>query len=698
MLRAILPILALTLASPAMAELASPRATARIHLGGVELPLAVDEQAVLVQLSPIPYRTTTHALAALREDRVLGDAISGAELLPFGDGWVKLETKGNRQALVEALRQRPLVRTVAPAHVTADRFQTPILITDRVLVAFHPGADSAQRDSLLQSRGALEVRELRKDTYRVHASPEHVFLLAESLRRDPSVRWAHPDFFTPKEAHGAASDQFYPDQWTLRNTGQTGLAPGLDINIEPAWALTKGRPELRIAVYDNGVEPDHPEFRREGKIVAPWRVTTAEPDGSPRQFVDRHGMAVAGIAVADSDDSLGISGVAPGCAIMPVYGVYDSTEEQLAEGFYYMVENGASVIVNSWGYGNPSIMSDVLADALEHCRTAGRSGLGTVLTFSAGNNNWGTSTRLTGHPAAIAVGSIADSGVKADYSNAGVQVDLVTPSAGGQNGYWPRDGGTGSGVFTTDRQGIPGYNIGSPGLLYWMLNQNNSAQGEYYITLSNGFASEGIFHRWRLRMETTAGDVYDETFEIGHVFAPGVTGSTLTVRAQVPLTGPLKSYQFDIEIDQSEAFLMIMLIGRIGGPQTAAYNGDEGFDPIRQPLTYRGFVPEDNGPHDTGDRFGNFTNEFAGTSASSPMAAGVAALMLSVNPALTSAEVEEILKSTARPVDPEGGYYNARGHSPYYGYGLLDAGAAVQEAKDRYDQSAVRDVDGWLLR
>src|SRR5690606_35723030 len=152
----------------------------------------------------------------------------------------------------------------------------------------------AARSALLQSRGVRDVRLFRPDTLLLTTTPEEVFLLTETLRRDPSVRWAHPDFFTPKEPHGPAPDSFYPDQWAHRNTGQNGLEPCIDINIEPAWKLTRGIPEVRVAVYDNGIEADHPEFSRPGKIVAPWRVNTEEPDGSPQQFVDRHGMAVAG--------------------------------------------------------------------------------------------------------------------------------------------------------------------------------------------------------------------------------------------------------------------------------------------------------------------------------------------------------------------------------------------------------------------
>ena len=59
-----------------------------------------------------------------------------------------------------------------------------------------------------------------------------------------------------------------------------------------------------------------------------------------------------------------------------------------------------------------------------------------------------------------------------------------------------------------------------------------------------------------------------------------------------------------------------------------------------------------------------------GTSFSTPVAAGVAALVLSANPALISSQVEAVLQNTAVDIgDP--------GWDMYYGIGRLDAGAAV---------------------
>ena len=82
-----------------------------------------------------------------------------------------------------------------------------------------------------------------------------------------------------------------------------------------------------------------------------------------------------------------------------------------------------------------------------------------------------------------------------------------------------------------------------------------------------------------------------------------------------------------------------------------------------------------------GDAAGNFTNSFGGTSSACPGAAGVAALVLAVNPALRSSEVKALLKRACDRIDPQGGNYDAAGHSVFYGHGRLNARTAVDLAK-----------------
>jgi subtilisin family serine protease len=62
-----------------------------------------------------------------------------------------------------------------------------------------------------------------------------------------------------------------------------------------------------------------------------------------------------------------------------------------------------------------------------------------------------------------------------------------------------------------------------------------------------------------------------------------------------------------------------------------------------------------------------------GTSFASPIAAGVAALVVSVNPALTAPQVVDILKQSADDL-------GARGYDIFYGWGRVNAARAVEAA------------------
>jgi proprotein convertase subtilisin/kexin type 2 len=80
---------------------------------------------------------------------------------------------------------------------------------------------------------------------------------------------------------------------------------------------------------------------------------------------------------------------------------------------------------------------------------------------------------------------------------------------------------------------------------------------------------------------------------------------------------------------------------------------------------------------------GNYSNNFAGTSASAPIVSGVVALMLTANPNLTWRDVPLILAQTARKTNLTDANWNGSGqtrYNPFLGFGVVDADAAVQKA------------------
>ncbi|MBI5916262.1 MAG: S8 family serine peptidase [Bacteroidetes bacterium] len=95
-----------------------------------------------------------------------------------------------------------------------------------------------------------------------------------------------------------------------------------------------------------------------------------------------------------------------------------------------------------------------------------------------------------------------------------------------------------------------------------------------------------------------------------------------------------------------------------------------------------------NAEHLVGDLDGQYTATFGGTSSACPGVAGVAALMLAANPALTWEQVREIIKNSCDPIDQSMGAYDANGHSPFYGYGRLNAEKAVKNAQSAGQQTS----------
>ena len=71
---------------------------------------------------------------------------------------------------------------------------------------------------------------------------------------------------------------------------------------------------------------------------------------------------------------------------------------------------------------------------------------------------------------------------------------------------------------------------------------------------------------------------------------------------------------------------------------------------------------------------GLHTNSFGGTSASTAMAAGVGALVLSMSPDLSREELKSLLEATA---DKIGGGFDANGRSDELGFGRVNAGRAL---------------------
>lgn len=118
----------------------------------------------------------------------------------------------------------------------------------------------------------------------------------------------------------------------------------------------------------------------------------------------------------------------------------------------------ADILSNSWGGGVPDID---INNQIFAARTQGRGGRGAIVVASSGNSHPNGILFPASADGVITVGAIKNTGSIWEYSNRGVEMDLVAPS-GNLGNRTPQfciiPGGN---VRTTDRMGANGYETGN---------------------------------------------------------------------------------------------------------------------------------------------------------------------------------------------------------------------------------------------
>ncbi|MFC9687722.1 type VII secretion-associated serine protease mycosin [Kribbella sp. NPDC056951] len=217
-----------------------------------------------------------------------------------------------------------------------------------------------------------------------------------------------------------------------------------------AWRFTTGGGVL-VAVVDSGVDTDHPQLRRPGKVLPGHDFYLVGRLPGTYDCVS-HGTGVAGIIAADAEPRIGFEGIAPDARILPVRiserELNDNGQTQaidqniLAQGIRWAVDRGARVInLSIAGSEDHAPVRRAVAYAVAH---------DVVVVAAVGNRQSARGSELPSYPASypgvIGVGSITNAGVRANASQIGPYVDLVAP---------------GESVLTTTRVGGHAYQSGT---------------------------------------------------------------------------------------------------------------------------------------------------------------------------------------------------------------------------------------------
>jgi subtilisin family serine protease len=343
--------------------------------------------------------------------------------------------------------------------------KAPILYTENFFVKFDDDYSPTLAKRLIKQLGLTLKQELEyaRNAYFLEAperTGQKVFSLAEKLLQDTHVELCHPELIRE-----ARSKTAFPQQWHLKDVTLNGHTISAHAHVEAAWNMSQGE-GITIAIIDDGVDMDHEEFRSPGKIVAPRDVTRKTDNPRPGGS-NNHGTACAGVACADGNH--GASGVAPRARLLPIRLASGLGSQAEADAFIWAAKNGADVISCSWGppdgqwwneqdprHNKLVPLPDSTRLALDWATTHGRNGKGCVITWAAGNGNESVDNDgYASYPNVIAVAACNDRGSKSVYSDVGKANWCAFPSNDFQNNKT-------SGIWTTDRTGNSGYNLGQP--------------------------------------------------------------------------------------------------------------------------------------------------------------------------------------------------------------------------------------------
>jgi subtilisin family serine protease len=334
----------------------------------------------------------------------------------------------------------------------------PSFKSGELMVRFKPGVTDQQIDDLHRSLGSTVLGTIKN--LRLHR-----IKLREGLSEEAAMAlYRAADIVEHVEKHALRYPTMTPNDPDISR--QWGLAK---MKAREAWDITRGRPEVIVAVIDTGVDYSHPDLQdniwlNTAELTAELNgVKDKDEDGNgyiddirgwdfvgndaniPKADNDPmdvygHGTHVAGIIAATGNNGTGIAGINWQVKIMALKAADNGgtfLEFSIIEAIQYAIAKGAKIINCSFGGDSRSVEEENAFIALKNA--------GILAVCAAGNDGRNTNTNITPkYPSSydldniISVTASDENDNLATFSNYGsTSVDLMAP---GVNIYstWPQ--------------------------------------------------------------------------------------------------------------------------------------------------------------------------------------------------------------------------------------------------------------------
>lgn len=321
----------------------------------------------------------------------------------------------------------------------------PPYVADQLLVSFKPGVRKAVIAEVHRLAGARVIKTIEPLGIQLVEVPANTVPDKLALyRRNPNTKYAEPNYnrlldplqptLIPDEGTGPLLGSYFNQQWGMNNQGQFfyyfNLMSGTsdaDIDAPQGWDIAEsmgvslGYPEVKVAILDTGVDCEHVDLRTDNSEIKCADIINYTSSPSVGDLFG-HGTHVAGIVAANTNNTLGVAGVAE-FAYLGSFKVCDDSgacpDDAILSGITDATLAGYHVI--NMSFGGPD-GSQALVDAVNYAWANG-----VVLVSSAGNENAtdiGYPARLT-NVIAVAASDADDN--RASFSNYGNQVAVTAP-------------------------------------------------------------------------------------------------------------------------------------------------------------------------------------------------------------------------------------------------------------------------------
>jgi len=288
--------------------------------------------------------------------------------------------------------------------------------------------------------------------------------LAAKLRQQADVEWAVVDekrtiTSTPNDPYyGPNQSSITPaaGQWYLRTPDSTFIS---SINAPAAWDITKGSPNVVVAVLDTGVRLEHPDLS--AKLLPGYDFvsdTTSAGDGAGRDndasdpgdstfsgecgrgtsasTSSWHGTQTAGLVGAATDNNTGMASVGRNTMVLPVrvLGKCGGSDSDIIAAMYWSAGLAIPGVRNVPANANPAKIISMSLGKSGNCPAsyqdvfAALGAAGVTVVVAAGNDAGLAVSAPANCNGALAVSGLRHLGSKVGFSSIGTQVAIAAPA------------------------------------------------------------------------------------------------------------------------------------------------------------------------------------------------------------------------------------------------------------------------------